>query len=106
MGLKLNRRKSELICDEPSTRDEMLEEAPGLQLVSRVNAELLGTPIGGIQSTDNIIQGKVASLRLMGERLCLLQTQDALLLLRHSFAIPKVHLSLVPLLCLTAAQLF
>ena len=106
LGLKLNRRKSELICDEPSTRDEMLEEAPGLQLVSRVNAELLGTPIGGIQSTDNIIQGKVASLRLMGERLCLLQTQDALLLLRHSFAIPKVHLSLVPLLCLTAAQLF
>ena len=106
LGLKLNRHKSELICDEPSTRDEMLEEAPGLQLMSRVNAELLGTPIGGIQSTDNIIQGKVASLRLMGERLCLLQTQDALLLLRHSFAIPKVHLSLVPLLCLTAAQLF
>ena len=106
LGLKLDRRKSELICDEPSTRDEMLEEAPGLQLVSHVNAELLGTPIGGIQSTDNIIQGKVASLRLMGERLCLLQTQDALLLLRHSFAIPKVHLSLVPLLCLTAAQLF
>jgi len=69
------------------------EEAAKLGLkfrTSRVNAELLGTPIGGIQSTDNIIQGKAARLRLMGERLCLLQTQDALLLLRHSFAIPKV----------------
>ena len=37
----LNHHKSELICDEPSTRDEMLEEAVGLQLVSRENAELL-----------------------------------------------------------------
>ncbi len=55
-----------------------------------MNAELLGTPIGGIQSRDNVIQGKAASLRLMGERLRLLQTQDALLLLRHSFVIPKV----------------
>ena len=28
LGLMLNHHKSELICDEPSTRDEMLEEAP------------------------------------------------------------------------------
>lgn len=66
LGLMLNCHKSELICDEPSTRDEMLEEALGLQLVSRGNAELLGTPIGGTQSTDNITQGQAASLRLMG----------------------------------------
>ena len=105
LGLKLNRHKSELICDEPLTRDEMLEKAPGLQLVSRVNAELLGTPIGGIQSTDNIIQGKAVSLRLMGERLCLLQTKDALLLLRHSFAIPKVMYILRSSPCFASPQL-
>ena len=38
LGLKLNCHKSELICDEPSMRDEILEEAPGLQLMSHVNA--------------------------------------------------------------------
>ena len=106
LGLILNRHKSELICDEPLTRNEILEEAPGVQLVSFANAELLGAPIGGAQSTDNIIQGMAARLRLMGERLCLLQTQDALLLLQHSFAIPKVvHSQFIPLFCLASAQL-
>ena len=87
------------------TRNEILEEALGLQLVSCANAELLGAPIGGAQSTDNIIQGKAARLRFMGKRLCPLQTQDALLLLQHSFAIPKVMYILRSSPCFASPQL-
>ena len=43
LGLMVNRHKSKLICDEPLTRDEILEEVPWLHLVSCANAELLGT---------------------------------------------------------------
>lgn len=81
LGLVLNCHKPELICEEPLTREEMLEEAPGLQYASPEKAELLGAPISGNQSTDDIIQGKVGRLRHMGERLCLLQIQDSVLLL-------------------------
>ena len=105
LGLVLNRHKSELICEDPSTRDEMLEEAPGLQFVSHEKAELLGAPIGGNQATDKIIQGKIDRLRIMGERLGRLQTQDALLLLQLSFAIPKVMYVLRSSPCCISPQL-
>ena len=43
-GLQLNYSKSELICDDPSSRDEMLLEVPSLHCVSSAQATLLGTP--------------------------------------------------------------
>ena len=58
--------------------------------MSRSQASLLGSPIGDIDCLDDIILQKVAQLQLLGERLNLLQVQDALLLLRHSFVIPKL----------------
>ena len=59
----------------------MLEEAPGLQHMRVEKAELLGAPI------DSSIQEKVDMLRC---RLCLLQTQDALLLLQQ-FSISLIY---------------
>ena len=68
----------------------MLCEAPGLRVVSCSQATLLGSPIGSAVCVDNSIKSKVEVLRLMGERLGILTSHDALLLLRHSFAIPKI----------------
>ena len=90
LGLQLNYSKLELICDDPSSRDEMLLEAPSLRCVSCAQATLLGTPIGDITSVDDSVQEKVEVLKRMGERLTSLQSHDALTLLRHSFAIPKI----------------
>ena len=90
LGLQLNRAKSELVCEDSGTRDSMLRAAPGLQVVDMDHAEILGSPVGSKRSVDEVISEKIRLLGLMGERLRLLQAQDALLLLRHSLAIPKV----------------
>ena len=89
-GLQLNYSLLELICDDPSSRDEMLLEVPSLRCVSCAKATLLGTPIGDITSVDDSVQEKVEVLKRMGERLTSLQSHDALTLLRHSLAIPKI----------------
>ena len=52
--------------------------------------EILGSPVGSMTSVDVVIKEKIRLLELLGERLRLLQAQDALLLLRHSLAILKV----------------
>ena len=90
LGLQLNRSKSELFCEDSTTRDQMLKAVPGLQVIGMDQAEILGAPVGSTKSVDDVFEEKIRLLRLLGERLCLLQSQDALLLLRHSFAIPKV----------------
>ena len=51
---------------------------------------MLGSPVGGIESLSGAIVQKVERLDLMGGRLHLMHAHDALLLLRHSFAIPKI----------------
>ena len=51
---------------------------------------LLGTPVGGSESVESTIKDKTEVLRLMGDRLSLLSSHDALVLLHHSFAIPRV----------------
>ena len=68
----------------------MLLGTPGLWSAGCSQATLLGTPIGGIECIDDTIRRKTEALKLMGERLSLLQAHDALLLLRHSFSIPKI----------------
>ena len=51
---------------------------------------LLGSPIGNLASINRILQAKFDALKVMGERLSLLHSQDALLLLRNMFSLPKV----------------
>jgi len=87
LGLQLNRSKSELICGDLITGEVMLQAAPGLHVLNRDDADLLGSPIGSMEHIGDVIQEKTAQLRLMGDRLCLLQSHDALLLLCHSFSI-------------------
>ena len=103
LGLQLNRHKSELICDDIGIREAMMEEVPGLQTVKLEEAEILGAPLG--KSVNDSIQRKAEKLRLMGDRLQLLQSQDALLLLRHSFVIPKVMHILRSSPCFSSPQL-
>ena len=89
IGLQLNHRKSELICEEP-VGTYLLNSATDLCKTSREDASLLGSPIGLQHSIDVAITDKVNALKTMGSRLCHLSKHDALILLRHSFAIPKI----------------
>ena len=54
------------------------------------SATLLGSPIGDVSSTSATLTIKTNMLKRMGERLQCLTAQDALLLLKHSFALPKL----------------
>ena len=105
LGLELNHSKSELICNQPSIREAMLLEAPSLRTVNCSNATLLGSPIGDVDCIDDVIMRKIEMLQLMGERLNLLCSHDALSLLRHSFAIPKVLYTLRTAPCFLSSHL-
>ena len=105
LGLQLNHGKSELICDEGSTRDSMLLEFPGLCPINCSQATLLGIPIGSVECVSDTIKVKSRLLELMGDRLSLLPSHDALLLLRHSFAIPKVLYLLRTAPCFLSSEL-
>ena len=105
LGLELNHSKSELICNQPSIREAMLLEVPSLHTVNCSNATLLGSPIGDVDCIDDVILRKIEMLQLMGERLNLLCSHDALTLLRHSFAIPRVFYTLRTAPCFLSGHL-
>ena len=90
LGLHLNERKSEVICKDPAARGSILPSIPGVQVIDPTSASLLGSPIGDTGSTSDAISRKTQLLRTMGERLQYVSAHDALLLLRNSFAIPKL----------------
>lgn len=99
LGLQLNHAKTELICEEPAGT-VLLHSYPDLCKVPPDETVLLGSPIGQLSSIDAVISSKVSALRTMSSRLQYLQKQDALLLLRQSFAIPKI------MYCLRTAPCF
>ena len=68
----------------------MLSSFPEARVVDPADARLLGSPIGDVGSISNTIDEKVHLLEIMGDRLQHLDAHDAILLLRHSFAIPKL----------------
>ena len=68
-------------------------------------ASLLGFPLGSADCIDQVIRDKTESLRTMGDRLSYLHAQDALLLLRHSFTIPKLLYTLRTLPCFLSYEL-
>ena len=66
---------------------------PSLELYSVISSSdacLLVSLIGDIESVSSSITEKIRLLGVMGERLQHLDTHIAILLLRHSFAIPKL----------------
>ena len=105
LGLELNHSKSELICNQPSIRDAMLSEVPSFRSVSCSNATLPGSPIGDVDCVDEVIMRKIELLQLMGERLNLMCSHDALTLLRNSFAIPRLLFTLRTAPCLLSGHL-
>ena len=105
VGLKLNLMKSELITDNAASCEALLSVASELQVVPLSESTLLGTPISGDELVDSTIIAKIKSLELMGERLQIVSSQDALLILRNSLAIPKVLYLLRTAPCFRSKQL-
>ena len=104
MGLQLSHSKSEVICtiENTESRNLILEDRPDLCITDISKATILGSPVGTNEQIDETIQEKTRLLKLMGERWEKLQMQDALLLLRHSFAIPDPDLILILFILRTA----
>ena len=105
IGLRLNRAKTELVCDDACTRNAVLSVASELQVTNTGQATLLGTPIGSLGLIDDTITSKINKLTIMEERLLHLPRQDALLILRNSLAIPKLLYILRTAPCFLSAQL-
>ena len=89
LGLYLNVVKSEIISCEQSAVGDVLSAFPGLRFVDIHQASLLGSPLSS-GAMVACLDFQIAQLKLIGERLCHLQTHDAITILRHSFAIPKL----------------
>ena len=94
LGLWLNQRKSEIICNDSLVPSPILALIPDAAITDPNIACLLGSPIGNIESTSKAIVEKARLLEIMGDRLQHLEAHDALLLLRHSLAIPKLLFTL------------
>ena len=90
LGLKLNCKKSEMICEDTTTRKVILSAVPGVCEVDRDQATMLGSPIGNDISIQSAIQAKSKSLEVLGNKLQYLHSHDAFCLLSHALAIPKV----------------
>ena len=58
LGLHLNLEKTEVICDESSTQEALLQHIPGLSVVQREHATLLGSPIGTLEGIQETICAK------------------------------------------------
>ena len=67
-----------------------MSSIPGASVIASSDACLLGSPIGDIESVSSSIAEKIRLLGVMGERLQHLDAHIAILLFRHSFAIPKL----------------
>ena len=83
----------------------MLSEVPGLRTISCSQATLLGSPIGDVECINTCILTKIDLLKVMGERLGLLCSHDALILLRHCFSLPKVLYTLRTAPCFLSCHL-
>ena len=90
IGLVLNPRKSEIITNDENALLGLRASLPGALSLVPGEASLLGSPLGDPTSLSSAISDKISSLRLLGERLQLFSSHDAFLLLRYSFAIPKL----------------
>ena len=90
MGLQLNIEKCEIICACPATTTSILSFLPGAKVVSPNEATLLGSSIGDTSSITDILRTKTTMLKRMGDRLQHLSAHDAVLLLKHSFSLPKL----------------
>ena len=91
LGLSLNNSKSEIICHDDEARGTIITALPGAIVVDPRKASLLGSPLGDITAIDASLDEKTEALSTMGARFSHLSSHDSLILLHHSFAIPKLR---------------
>ena len=94
LGLEVNPGKCEIMLirpkeDENSTIAKFRELAPEIREINVDNLTMLGSPIM-VEAINGVLQSKLESFQLMCERLEVLDPHDALFLLRHAFALPKL----------------
>ena len=105
LGLILNHQKSEIISSDNAARGSVLCAIPGARVIDPEKATLLGSPVGDIDCISAVLEEKIGMLKTMGERLKYLFSHDAILLLRHSFAIPKLLYNLRTSPCFLSPKL-
>ena len=103
IGLELNEVKSEIICISCNgdTIDPLLLSIPGALVVEPQKATLLGE-VFSISSTR---ADKCNALKTMGDRLAHQSTHNAIVLLKHSFAFPKLMHCLRTAPCFSSSRL-
>ena len=89
LSLIFNVSKSELISHDQSKLGTMFSTFHDLVFVDPKDATLLGSPLGPNSMID-CLHSQINQLRLVGERLCHLETHDAINILHHSLSIPKL----------------
>ena len=99
LGLSLNHSKSESVCSDPMVKREMLSVSTDFHSVDPADACLLGAPLGEMDSINVALKQKSDELKLMGERLQVLFSHDALCLLTDTFSLPKTLYLLRTLPC-------
>ena len=105
VGLQLNPNKCEIISVVPDSQNSILSLLPGSRIVNLSMATLLGSPLGDVPGISSVLSEKTNLLKIMGERLPLLSTHDAYLLLRHSIALPELLYCLRTAPCFLSPQL-
>ena len=98
--LQLNEGKTEIICCNHDTKESLLLFLSGALVVEPQVTTLTGSPIGKVSAISSTLSEKTTALRTMGDRLTHLSSHDAILLLKQSFALPKL------LHCLRTAPCF
>ena len=95
LGLEINPGKCELYFTNPDMESyhqvlsSFQSEAPGIKVLNNESLTLLGAPIMA-EAVEGVLKQKLEDLKLMVERLTLIDPHDALFLLRQCFAIPKL----------------
>jgi hypothetical protein len=88
VGLVMNDSKSEVICAAPAS---IPPELAGFKRVSPEDAVLLGVPLSDESALTHALGKRIEWLKEMSSRLPSLHSQDALLILRHSFSSPSIQ---------------
>ena len=101
----MNPEKSEIVCSNDAARGFLYRAWPGARLINPEKATLLGSPIRDISCITTLIEGKIEMLRTVGERLKHLFSHDAILLLRHSFAILELFYNLRTASCFLSLRI-
>ena len=91
LGLFLNCSKCEVICNNDTLRGHIASALLRAMVVNLESACLLGSPLGDVALIGASLEEKIRALSIMGSLFPHLSAHDSLTLLRHSFAIPKLH---------------